>query len=60
MSANEYHFITRWRVESTVEEVFEVLDNPTDLVRWWPAVYLEVKEVEPGIFELLTKGRAAV
>jgi hypothetical protein len=57
MSANEYHFVTRWRVESTVEEVFEILDNPTDLVRWWPAVYLDVKEVEPGIFELLTKGR---
>ena len=57
MSANEYHFVTRWRVESTVEEVFEVLDNPTDLVRWWPAVYLDVNEVEPGVYELLTKGR---
>jgi hypothetical protein len=57
MSANEYHFITRWRVESTAEEVFDVLDNPKDLVRWWPAVYLDVKEVEPGVFELLTKGR---
>jgi hypothetical protein len=57
MSVNQYHFVTRWRVESTVEEVFEVLDNPTDLVRWWPAVYLDVNEVEPGVYELLTKGR---
>src|SRR5258708_2737497 len=57
MSANEYHFVTNWRVESTLEEVFDVLDKPTDLVRWWPSVYLEVKEVEPSVFGLLTKGR---
>src|ERR1039457_6514878 len=57
MSANEYHFVTHWRVEGTAEEVFDVLDNATDLGRWWPAVYLDVKEVEPGIVELLTKGR---
>ena len=56
MSANEYHFITHWRVESTAEEVFDVLDDPKDLVRWWPSVYLDVKEVEPGVFELHTKG----
>jgi Polyketide cyclase / dehydrase and lipid transport len=57
MSANEYHFVTHWRVEGTAEEVFDILDNAKDLVRWWPAVYLDVKEVEPGIVELLTKGR---
>ena len=56
MSANEYHFVTHWRVEATCEEVFDVLDDPLDLVRWWPSVYLDVKEVEPGIFELHTKG----
>src|ERR1039457_6644548 len=37
MSANEYHFVTHWRVEGTAEEVFDVLDNAKDLVRWWPA-----------------------
>ena len=35
MSANEYHFVTRWRVEATAEEVFDVLEKPLDLVRWW-------------------------
>jgi hypothetical protein len=64
MSANEYHFITTWRVEGTVEEVSAILGDPLGLVRWWPSVYLDVREIEPGgadgtgrIVELLTKGR---
>ena len=56
MSANEYYFVTHWRVEGTAAEVFEILDNPVDLVRWWPSVYLDVKEVEPKVYELHTKG----
>jgi hypothetical protein len=56
MSAHEYHFVTHWRVEGTVEEVTEVLDKPLDLVRWWPSVYLHVRETDPGIFALHTKG----
>jgi hypothetical protein len=35
-----------------------VLDNARDLPRWWPSVYLNVKQTEPGgDVELLTKGR---
>jgi hypothetical protein len=63
MASNEYHFITDWRVESTVEEISNVLGNGLDLVRWWPSVYLEVKELEPGdangvgkVIDLYTKG----
>jgi len=63
MSANEYHFVSHWRVESTVEEVSDVLGNASELTRWWPSVYLAVKEVEPGgangvgrVVELHTKG----
>jgi hypothetical protein len=48
MTANEYHFISHWRVESTIEEISEVLGNAPDLVRWWPSVYLEVRELAPG------------
>jgi hypothetical protein len=48
MSANEYHFITHWRVDSTVEEVSDVLGEPADLPRWWPSVYLAVREIEHG------------
>jgi hypothetical protein len=48
MSANDYHFITHWRVPGTVEEVAEILSEATDLPRWWPAVYLDVQEIKPG------------
>jgi hypothetical protein len=48
MIGNDYHFITQWRMRGRVEDVYRVLGNVTDLVRWWPSVYLEVKELAPG------------
>jgi hypothetical protein len=63
MATNDYHFITRWRVRSTLEEITEVIGNAPDLVRWWPSVYLDVKVLEPGaanglgrVVSLFTKG----
>jgi hypothetical protein len=63
MPVNDYHFITRWRVEGTVEDVSIVLDNVADLPRWWPSVYLDVEVLEPGdergigkLVSLYTKG----
>jgi len=63
MSSNEYHFITHWRVKSTIKEVADILDNAADLVRWWPAVYLDVQVLQPGneqglgkVVSLFTKG----
>ena len=63
MPANEYHFITRWRVEGTCGEIADVLDDPVALERWWPSVYLRVEELAPanprGVgrrARLLTKG----
>jgi hypothetical protein len=48
MSSNDYHFITRWRVQGTLEEVTDILGNADDLVRWWPSVYLDVKTLKEG------------
>jgi hypothetical protein len=48
MASNDYHFITNWRVQSTLEEVNEILGDALDLVRWWPSVYLDVKELAPA------------
>ena len=48
MVGNEYHFITTWRVKAALLEVNELIDNAPDLPRWWPAVYLEVTELEKG------------
>ncbi|HEV7858027.1 MAG TPA: SRPBCC family protein [Pyrinomonadaceae bacterium] len=63
MPVNDYHFITHWRVEGTLEEVSDVLDNVLDLPRWWPSVYLDVEVLEPGdergvgkLVSLYTKG----
>ena len=63
MAGNDYHFITRWRVRSTPEEVSKILEDAADLARWWPSVYLEVEVLEQGdergvgkLVNLYTKG----
>lgn len=63
MSSNSYHFITTWRVKSTVEEVSRIIGDAVGLVRWWPSVYLDVKVLEEGdehglgkVVSLYTKG----
>ena len=62
--SNDYHFVTKWTVASTCEEVSDVLGDPLDLPRWWPMVYLKVEELRPGgssgagrRVRLLTRGR---
>jgi len=62
--AAEYAFLTRWRLRATAQEVWEVLSDALALPRWWRAVYLEVKELDPGdadthvgrVLDLYTKG----
>jgi hypothetical protein len=59
MAINEYRFVTHWRVRSTVEEIWDILNNATDLARWWPSVYLDVQEQGVGeekVISLYTKG----
>ena len=43
-----YEFLTVWRVTGTVEEVKAVLGDGASLPRWWPSVYLDVREVDRG------------
>lgn len=63
VGSNDYHFITTWQVPATPEEITEVLGNAPDLARWWPSVYLRVRELQPGddqgigkVVSLWTKG----
>ncbi len=65
MATNDYHFITHWHLpNTTVQEISAILGNGPDLARWWPSVYLAVKELEPGdpqtgvgkVIDLYTKG----
>ena len=62
--APEYAFLTQWRFRATDTEVFDILNDPLALPRWWPSVYLDVKELAPGdprthvgrVIDLYTKG----
>lgn len=64
MAANDYHFITNWRVEADIREVAEILKDAPSLARWWPGVYLRVTQLVPGdpdtgvgrVIDLYTKG----
>ncbi|HZQ37392.1 MAG TPA: SRPBCC family protein [Dehalococcoidia bacterium] len=63
MAANDYQFISHWRVPGRIEDVAAILGDPLDLPRWWPSVYLDVRELAPGdaegrgrIVDLYTKG----
>jgi Polyketide cyclase / dehydrase and lipid transport len=57
MAANAYRFESRWRVKASPEEVTEILSDAPGLARWWPQVYLEVRETEPKVYALHTRGR---
>ena len=61
--APEYAFVTHWRFHATAEEVFDILADAPALARWWPSVYLRVKELKPPapdgtgrVIDLWTKG----
>ncbi len=62
--ASEYAFLTRWRIRGTTREVTDVLAEATELPRWWPSVYMDVKELAAGdpktgvgrVVQLYTKG----
>jgi hypothetical protein len=63
MATNDYHFITDWRVQGTLQEVTDIIGNAEELTRWWPSVYLDVKVLEKGdevglgkVVDLYTKG----
>jgi len=47
VSSNQYHFVTRWRVEGTCGEVADILADQLAFPLWWPSVYLEVRETAP-------------
>jgi hypothetical protein len=48
MSSPDYRFHSAWRLQASPREVYEALQDPTQLPRWWPAVYLEARELCPA------------
>ncbi len=49
MKATDYKMITVWRLQASTLEVFNILADALSMPRWWPAVYLEVRELKPGL-----------
>jgi len=47
-SQQDYHFVDKWRVEGDLKEVADIIEDALSLTRWWPSVYFEVRELEPG------------
>lgn len=59
-----YELTTVWLVPGRIEDVFEVLTDGPNMVRWWPEAYHRVLELEPGDergigrkIEIVTRGR---
>jgi hypothetical protein len=48
MADNQYHFVTHWRLKASAQEITEIIGDAESLPRWWPSVYLEVKELKQG------------
>ena len=48
MPDSDYHFVDRWRVEGDIKEAADIIEDALSLPVWWPSVYFEVKELEPG------------
>lgn len=48
MAIHDYQFINRWRIEGTVDEVADVIAEPLEMPRWWPAWCLDAEEVAHG------------
>lgn len=63
MSASKYQFVTNWQMEARAEEVYNIINNANDFVRWWPAVWLRIETLDPGdengigkLTQVLSKG----
>lgn len=63
IASNDYHFVTHWRVRGSAQEVSDIIGDAPSLARWWPSVYLQVTELEPGdergvgrVIDLYAKG----
>lgn len=53
---NRYHMISRWRFKASPEEIYTILNEPVEYPRWWPSVYLSVRQLAPGRVRLHTRG----
>jgi hypothetical protein len=53
---NTYHFVSKWRVKASVDEVYDIISQPLEYPRWWPSVYLDCTETGGRCVQFHTKG----
>jgi hypothetical protein len=47
MSVNEYSFVTVWKLEAPLKEVWDVICVPENLPSWWKSV-IAIKVIDRG------------
>ena len=52
---NEYHFVTHWRIQDDIAQVYEVLHDPLNYPDWWKGPHLQATELKPGNEEGLNR-----
>ena len=48
MTGSEYRLTARWELEASPREVFDLILDSASYPRWWPAVFLASRVLEPG------------
>jgi len=48
MTGTDYHFTTRWELEASPREVFDLISDAESYTRWWPSVFLQSRILEHG------------
>jgi hypothetical protein len=48
MTGTDDHVLTRWELEASAQEVFDLIADASSYSRWWPSVFLESRVLEPG------------
>ena len=48
MTGTDDHILTRWELEASPQEVFDLIADAPSYSRWWPSVFLESRVLEPG------------
>jgi uncharacterized membrane protein len=47
MSNNQYNFVTVWKIEAPIKEVWDVICDTENLPSWWKAVE-DIKVIDRG------------
>jgi hypothetical protein len=48
MTGSDYHFLTRWELEASSQEIFDLIADAPSYPSWWPSVFLDARVLEPG------------